>query len=97
MDHYSKCNICGEMVKNMRQHEKHKHRGNQKASVVVMLIHGIGKCKTPFQQRTQLRLQVKCVICNSWLNTKKEVRNVLIHHWNDLSSNVGAAQEINLK
>ena len=32
MDHYSKCNICGEMVKNMRQHEKHKHRGNQKAS-----------------------------------------------------------------
>jgi len=32
MDHYSKCNICGEMVKNMRQHEKHKHRSNQKAS-----------------------------------------------------------------
>jgi len=47
MDHYSKCNICGEMVKNMRQHEKHKHRSNQK---------------------------VKCVICNSWLDTKKELR-----------------------
>ena len=30
MDHYSKCNQCGEMVKNIRQHEKHKHRGNQK-------------------------------------------------------------------
>ena len=42
MDHYSKCNICGEMVKNMRQHEKHKHRSNQKASV-AMLIHG--RCK----------------------------------------------------
>ena len=36
MDHYSKCNICGEMVKNMRQHEKHKHRSSQKASVAML-------------------------------------------------------------
>ena len=36
MDHYSKCNLCGEMVKNMRQHNKHKHRGNPKASVATV-------------------------------------------------------------
>ena len=40
MDHYSKCNICGEMVKNMRQHEKHKHRGNQKASLAMLINDG---------------------------------------------------------
>ena len=36
MDHYSKCNICGDMVKNMRQHEKHKHKSNQKVSEAML-------------------------------------------------------------
>jgi uncharacterized C2H2 Zn-finger protein len=29
LDHYTKCAECGEQVKNMRQHMKHKHRGSQ--------------------------------------------------------------------
>ena len=35
LDHYTECGECGDQVKNLRQHMKNKHRGNQRVKCVI--------------------------------------------------------------
>ena len=74
MDHYSKCNLCGEMVKNMRQHNKHKHRGNPKASVATIKVWVSEKCSKKYSKKHSkfflLTQKSKC----TFLSTQKRTQ-----------------------
>ena len=37
LDHYTACAVCGEQVKNMRRHMKHKHRGSQQVVSTIII------------------------------------------------------------